>query len=339
MPTAEFDLIRRCFTRPPVHGAGEVSVVSLVSLGIGDDCAVLQPTPGQQWCVSTDTLVAGVHFFEDVDAARLGHKALAVNLSDLAACGATPRAFFLALSLPRAMAAKEAWCQSLAHGLFALADAHGAVLAGGDTTRGPLSLTLTVMGEVPQGQALLRSGARVGDEVWISGDLGGAYLGLQSRREPGRFALGPLFQAAIDRLECPQPRVALGQALRGIAHSAIDLSDGLVADLGHVARASGQADGPLHFELDFDRLPAHPALALLDDVQRQQAILAGGDDYELAFTAPVGAHAAVLAAAQASGTPVHCVGRVRPAQPAEAAVIVVADGQALAPPTGGFVHF
>ena len=227
MPLGEFDLIRRCFQRPDTHPS--------VAVGIGDDCAVLCPSPGQQWLVSSDMLVEGRHFLSTVAPERLAHKALAVNLSDLAACGATPRAFFLALALPRA---DVAWCDAFARGLFALADAHGIALAGGDTTAGPLNLCITVMGEAPAGQALLRGGARVGDEIWVSGQLGDARLALEVFR--GTQSLnGHDFDGVRQAMEMPTPRVALGQALRGIASAAIDVSDGFLGDLGHVLQASG----------------------------------------------------------------------------------------------------
>lgn len=266
MPPAslgEFELIRRFFDRP--------------GSGIGDDCALLSPTPGQQWLVSSDMLVEGRHFLSTVDPEALGHKALAVNLSDLAACGATPRAFFLALALPRA---DEAWLTGFARGLFQLADAHGIVLAGGDTTAGPLNLCITVMGEAPTGSALLRSGARVGDELWVSGELGDARLALEIIR--GR-AQGDL-AAVRERLERPTPRVELGQALRGIASSAIDLSDGLIGDLGHLLTASG-----VGATLKVDLLPRSARLAAQPEQTQRLCGLAGGDDYELLFTTPPGA--------------------------------------------------
>ncbi len=203
MPLGEFDLIRQFFTRRPACAV----------LGVGDDCALLSPTPGQQWAVSTDLLVEGRHFLSTVPPDRLGHKALAVNLSDLAACGATPVAFTLSLSLPRV---DEPWLKAFARGLFALADRVGIELVGGDTTAGPLTVGITVMGEVPPGQALLRSGAHVGDQLWVSGSLGDARLALEAFRSTVTLS-GSAFERVRLRMEQPEPRVSLGQALRGIA--------------------------------------------------------------------------------------------------------------------------
>ncbi|MGQ3052175.1 MAG: thiamine-phosphate kinase [Roseateles sp.] len=267
----EFDLIRRYFQRPATAG---------VDVGVGDDCAVLVPTPGARWLVSSDMLVEGRHFLSTVDPARLGHKALAVNLSDLAACGATPRGFTLALALPRV---DEAWLASFARGLWALADASACPLIGGDTTQGPLNICITVFGEAPPGQALLRSGARVGDEIWVSGRLGDARLALEVFR--GTVALdGAAFDGARVAMECPMPRLALGQALRGIATAAVDVSDGVLGDLGHILEASR-----VGARLDVDALPRSAVLAAQPAVVQRECLLAGGDDYEIIFTAPVGA--------------------------------------------------
>jgi len=271
----EFDLIRRFFQRPAADGAE-----AGVDVGIGDDCAVLVPTPGARWLVSSDMLVEGRHFLSTVDPARLGHKALAVNLSDLAACGATPRGFTLALALPRA---DEAWLAGFSRGLLALADASGCPLVGGDTTQGPLNLCVTVFGEAPAGQALLRRGARVGDEVWVSGKLGDARLALEVFR--GTVALDGLgLETVRAAMECPAPRLALGQALRGIATAAIDVSDGLLGDLGHILAASG-----VGASLAVDALPRSAVLAAQSPALQRECLLAGGDDYELVFTAPPGA--------------------------------------------------
>ncbi len=295
----EFDLIQRYFKSQSHPSADAVPV------GIGDDCAVINPTPGMQWLVSSDMLVEGRHFLSTVAPERLGHKALAVNLSDLAACGATPRAFTLALSLPRV---DETFLSGFARGLFALAQAHGIALVGGDTTAGPLNLCITVMGEVPRGQALLRRGARVGDDIYVSGQtLGDARLALEVFRGQASLASGAEFEQVRRAMECPQPRVQLGLALRGLAHSAIDVSDGLLGDLGHILKASG-----VGARLDVDALPRSAVLAGQDLALQRECGLAGGDDYELVFTAPSDAagRAAVAAAAAASGTPVQRIGAI-----------------------------
>ncbi len=298
----EFELIRRYFDRPGPAAPGVV-------LGVGDDCALLQPAAGQRLAISTDMLVEGRHFFPDVDPAALGHKALAVNLSDLAAMGARPLGFTLALALP---AADEAWLDAFSRGLFALADAAACPLVGGDTTRGPLNLCITVFGQVPPGQELRRSGAGAGDEVWVSGSLGDARLALEALL--GECELDPAVLARVRlRLERPTPRLALGMALRGIASAAADVSDGLCGDLGHILEASG-----VGAELELDALLA--AGALSDDLrtrpllQQQRCALAGGDDYELVFTAPAGLRQAVLQAARSAATPVTRLGRIT-AQP------------------------
>ncbi|MCV2370314.1 thiamine-phosphate kinase [Roseateles oligotrophus] len=315
----EFDLIKRFFVR-------EQSQAGVV-LGIGDDCAVLAPTPGMQCLVSTDMLVEGRHFLSTVDPERLGHKALAVNLSDLAACGAAPRAFTLALALPRA---DETWLSGFSRGLFALADAHGIALVGGDTTQGPLNISITVMGEAPAGMALLRSGARVGDDIYVSGQLGDARLALEVFR--GKLALsGEQFEQVRRAMECPQPRVPLGQALRGIAHSAVDVSDGLIGDLGHILQRSG-----VGARLDVDLLPCSAVLAAQAQAIRRECGLAGGDDYELVFTAAPEQRAAVLRAAEPSGTPVTLIGRIE----AELGLrLLDAQGQVLPHQFSSFDHF
>lgn len=298
----EFELIRRYFDRPGPAAPGVV-------LGVGDDCALLQPAAGQRLAISTDMLVEGRHFFPDVDPAALGHKALAVNLSDLAAMGARPLGFTLALALP---AADEAWLDAFSRGLFALADAAACPLVGGDTTKGPLNLCITVFGQVPPGQELRRSGAGAGDEVWVSGSLGDARLALEALL--GECELDPAVLARVrQRLERPTPRLALGLALRGIASAAADVSDGLCGDLGHILEASG-----VGAELELDALLASGALS--DDLrtrpllQQQRCALAGGDDYELVFTAPAGLRQAVLQAARSAATPVTRLGRIT-AQP------------------------
>ena len=299
----EFDLIARYFTRP----------ASRAALGVGDDCALLQPTAGTQLAISSDMLVEGRHFFANVDPAALGHKALAVNLSDLAACGATPLAFTLALALPQA---DEAWLAPFSRGLLALADNHGCELIGGDTTQGPLNICITVFGEVPvvngKSQALLRSGASAGDDVYVSGTLGDARLALDALR--GSLALPPdVLLQARRRMEEPTPRVALGQALRGVASAAIDVSDGLLGDLRHILKAS-RVGATLNTSVAIHLIAAcaHPACAtgLISLRKQLECVLAGGDDYELAFTAPAPARLAVQAAARQAGTPVTRIGRI-----------------------------
>ncbi|TDP72893.1 thiamine-phosphate kinase [Roseateles toxinivorans] len=312
----EFDLIKRFFTRP-----------STQVLGVGDDCALLAPTAGMQWAVSSDMLVEGRHFLSTVAPERLGHKALAVNLSDLAACGATPRAFTLALALPRI---DEAFLDGFARGLFALADAHGIELVGGDTTAGPLNICITVFGEVPPGQALLRSGAQTGDDVFVSGTLGDARLALEVFR--GTLSLlGDGFDSVRRAMELPQPRVALGQALRGLASSAVDVSDGMLGDLGHILQRSG-----VGATVQADSLPRSALLQTLPIELQRQFGLAGGDDYELVFTAPESTRAAVEAAAAGVGVAVTRVGRID-AEPGLR--LTDAQGQVLPARYGSFDHF
>ncbi len=325
----EFDLIARYFTRPTPRAV----------LGVGDDCALLQPKPGTQLAISSDMLVEGRHFFAAADPFALGHKALAVNLSDLAACGATPLAFTLALALPDV---NETWLQGFSQGLLALADAHGCELVGGDTTQGPLNICITVFGEVPvvngKSQALLRSGARAGDDVYVSGTLGDARLALDALRGTLVLPADLLAQARL-RLEQPTPRVALGQALRGVATAALDLSDGLLGDLGHILKASGVgATLDTSIAIQLIAACAHPACTtgLISLKKQLECVLAGGDDYELAFTAPPAARQAVLAAARLAETPVTRMGRID-AEPGLR--LVDAQGQRLSGHYSSFDHF
>lgn len=295
----EFDLIARYFTRPARRAV----------TGVGDDCALWQPQSGMQLAVSSDMLVEGRHFLSTVSAQRLGHKALAVNLSDLAACGARPLAFTLALSLPRV---DEAWLQGFSHGLFMLADAHGCELIGGDTTQGPLNICITVFGEIPPGDALLRGAAQAGDDIYVSGTVGDARLALEVFR--GSLSLdAELFEAARLRMEQPEPRVALGLALRGIANACIDISDGLVGDLGHIMKASG-VGAVLTTGWVADSAAISPALQSLPMSRRLDMALAGGDDYELLFTAAPDQAQAVQEAANDCDVPVTCIGRISAGQ-------------------------
>lgn len=297
MSLGEFDLIETFFQRPAGVGPHR-SVV-----GNGDDCAVIAPAAGMQLAMSTDTLVEGRHFLSTVSPARLGHKALAVNLSDLAACGAEPMAFTLALTLPRV---DEAWLKGFAKGLFDLADEHNCELIGGDTTGGPLSIGITVMGEVPAGQALLRSGARADDDIWVSGFPGNARLALEAFRGTLHPPLSSeTFEATRLAMERPDPRVALGVGLRGVASAAIDVSDGLLGDLGHVLRRSG-----VGASLCLDALPVSPWLAERAAELQLDCILAGGDDYELVFTASPTQRARVQALGASLGLVLSRIGRI-----------------------------
>jgi len=295
----EFDLIDRFFTSRFAHLAKEVP------LGIGDDCALLSGDGAHDLAVSSDTMVEGTHFFADVDPFKLGHKCLAVNLSDLAACGARPKAFTLALTLP---SLDEAWLEAFSSGLLALAQQHGCALIGGDTTRGPLNIGITIFGEVPKGQALKRAGAQVGDDLYVSGTLGDArwaLLGLQ-----GRVKMDPeTLKATRQRLEMPEPRVALGMALRGVAHAAMDLSDGLVGDLRHLLKASQKGA-----RIDVQRMLKSE---LLSNALRARApqdalemVLKGGDDYELLFSAPQAQRAHIELLAKRLALPLTAIGEV-----------------------------
>jgi thiamine-monophosphate kinase len=319
MSLGEFELIARYFERP----------VRRAVLGGGDDCALLQPGPGMQLAVSTDLLVEGRHFLSTVDPVRLGHKALAVNLSDLAACGAAPLAFTLSLAMPQAT---DAFLAPFSQGLLALADRFDIELVGGDTTAGPLTIGITVFGEVPAGQALLRSGARDGDDLWVSGTPGDARLALEVFR--GTLSLPEDdFLLARQAMEQPDPRVALGLALRGLASAAIDLSDGLLGDLGHLLRRSG-----VGATLRLDRLPASPMLARQSAALRQQCQLSGGDDYELLFTAKPHAAEQVLAAADGARTTVQRIGRIT--SPDKGLVLLDSEGRRIDPATwAAFDHF
>ena len=316
--TPEFDLIAKYFTRPVKNAA----------LGVGDDCALINVARDGELAISTDTLVSGVHFFADADPFKLGHKALAVNLSDLAAMGATPRYVTLALTLP---SIDTTWLDAFSRGFFALADAAGIELIGGDTTRGPLSLTLTVVGEVAAGLALRRDRAEVNDDIWVSGTLGDAALALKHLQREINLATG-VVEHALTRLHTPMPRNGLGSALVGCAGAAIDISDGLVADLGHICERSALAA-----EVEWMRVPQSPALISVPLALRQQCALAGGDDYELCFTANESQRAVIEAIADTCGIAVTRIGKMREGNPQ----VTVRD-ERRAPiemATAGFDHF
>ncbi|HWT37283.1 MAG TPA: thiamine-phosphate kinase [Paraburkholderia sp.] len=326
---SEFSLIDRFFAR---RASGSASP-ERAALGIGDDCALLAPPAGEMLAISTDMLVEGRHFFPDVDPKALGHKALAVNLSDLAAMGAKPQAFTLAFALPKADAD---WLAAFSDGLFDLAERHGCELVGGDTTGGPLNLCITVFGSVPPQAALRRDAAQPGDDIWISGTLGDARasLGVQRNEWSADASDAATFRRAMN---LPEPRIALGLALRGVARAALDISDGLAGDLMHILERSR-----VNATVDADALPRSDALRRLPaDIQRRCTI-AGGDDYELCFTAPPSARDAVVAAGQHARVSVTRVGTITPLDAAGAAPAISwrdASGAPLTLTLQGFDHF
>ncbi len=318
MPS-EFDLIRRHFTRATRH----------TDLAVGDDAALLRAALGTQLAVTTDMLVAGTHFFTDTAPEDLGWKTLAVNVSDLAAMGARPRWAFLALALPTA---DEAWIAALARGFFACADAHDIDLAGGDTTRGPLTLSVTLLGEVPRGEAITRGGARPGDDLWVSGQPGRAALGLAALK--GEAVLSAAGRATcIAALQRPHPRVALGIALRGLASAMLDVSDGLLGDLGHILEAS--RTGAL---IDVAALPLAELLATgADPALARRCLLGGGDDYELLFASPAARRAEVEALAARLGLALHRIGELS-AEPGQL-WLREPDGTLVRATPAGYDHF
>lgn len=312
----EFDLIARIRDRVPARAD--------VLLGIGDDAALLRVAEGQALVVSCDTLNAGVHFPLDAVPADIGHKALAVNLSDLAAMAAQPAWCTLSLSLPDA---DTDWLDGFLDGFLALAQTHGVALVGGDTTRGPLSICVTVHGLVPEALALRRSGAQAGDQLWLTGSVGDAAAALALRT-----STSPADPFLIARLHRPTPRVAAGLALRGLAHACIDVSDGLLADLGHVLAASG-----VGARVELARLPTSAALAAaFGETGRWPLQLAGGDDYELCFTAAPEQHEAIAAALAAVDTLAQVFGRITATPGLQ---VIAADGRAYVPARSGYQHF
>jgi thiamine-monophosphate kinase len=320
----EFELIERFFDRP----ARDAGVV----VGVGDDAAVLRVSPGHELVLAVDMMVEGRHFLAGTDPERLGHKILAVNLSDMAAMGARPRWALLAGALPDS---DPDWLGAFSRGLFALAESHGVDLVGGDTTRGPRNLCLTIAGEVPVGEAIRRAGARPGDDVWVSGELGGAMLALAALE--GRTTLAPDELVPLARrLERPEPRVALGIALRGTASAMLDVSDGLTGDLGHILDASA-----VGARIDLERIPCARALtARRQGPERELALaclLAGGDDYELLFTARNAARERVAAIAHEVGVPLTRIGKMTP--PETGLVVRAESGDALHALPRAFDHF
>lgn len=321
MPS-EFDLIKKHFTHATPR----------TLLGVGDDAALIKPSRGQVLAVAADMLVGGRHFFMDADPESVGHKALAVNLSDMAAMGAVPRWATLGIALPNA---DERWVAAMSKGFMALARKQGVDLIGGDTTKGPLNLCVQIIGEVPARQALRRDGAKPGDDIWVSGTLGDAALAVAARNKRIKLKSAEL-QAAQQRLDWPQPRVALGLALRGVARGAIDVSDGLLADLGHICERSKVAA-----VVAIECLPVSPLMKRYQELPAAQAaLLGGGDDYELCFTAAPAKRTAVEGAALKAKTKVTRIGRVIRAPEGACSVAVVdRDGLPLALQQKGFDHF
>jgi len=320
MALSEFELIRRFFTYPARHAV----------LGVGDDAAIVRARRGHELVVTTDMLVAGRHFHHDADPERLGRKALAVNLSDIAAMGATPRWATLALALPRADAR---WLAAFSRGFMRLARRYGVDLVGGDTTRGPLNICVQVVGEVPRGRALRRDGARAGDDVWVSGTLGDAALALVA----GRLGLALRDRRPLRlKLDVPVPRIGLGIALRGIARSAIDVSDGLIADLGHICERSSVAA-----VVDFARIPASATLKrYLRRPAARLALLAGGDDYELIFTAGRAKREAIARVSRRLHLRLTRIGRItRRRRGAPLVTVLDAAGRPITVTRGGYEHF
>lgn len=289
---AEFDLIAKYFTKPTPNA----------DLGVGDDAALIRVSPGYQLAISTDMSVVGTHFYADCPPEDVGWKSLAVNVSDLAAMGAQPKWMTLAIALPEQ---NHEWLSAFADGFFACAEEFGIDLIGGDTTRGPLNIAVQIMGEVPVGKSLLRSGAQVGDDIWVSGFIGSAALGLAHLQEKTMLPKD-VASVCMRALHHPQPRLALGLALLGVANSCIDISDGLLGDLGHILRASGVGAA-----LDLEAIPCLPFVsAALDLPVMQHAVLAGGDDYELCFTAPSSQYVQIQDISKSLGLPLTRIGHI-----------------------------
>lgn len=324
---SEFDLIRRYFTHPTRQTA----------LGVGDDAALVSVTGGMELAVSVDMLVAGTHFFADADPYQLGWKSLAVNLSDMAAMGALPKWATLAIALPQA---DESWIEKFANGFFACAGKYRVDLIGGDTTRGSLAISVQIMGEVPNGGALKRSGAKVGDEIWVSGRLGDAALGLAVLQ--GRYSLPEAeLGACLSALHTPHPRVELGLGLRQLANSAIDISDGLLADLGHILECSN-----VGAEISLTDVPCSDFVSdhlfvsgHLANKQVLAMVLAGGDDYELCFTAPAAHHDEITELSRELALPLSRIGQIINTAGDSALIIRGVNNEIINIKETGFEHF
>jgi thiamine-monophosphate kinase len=314
--TPEFNLIKEYFTHPMRH----------TNLGVGDDAALISVSAGMALAISADMLVVGTHFYSDCDAYLLGWKSLAVNISDMAAMGANPKWATLAIALPEI---NDAWLAEFSRGFFACADASSVDLIGGDTTRGPLTISVQIMGEVPVGKAIKRSGAKVDDEIWVSGNLGDAAMALAHIQGKHTLPIHAI-ETCSQALHVPQPRVKLGLALRDLANSAIDISDGLLADLGHILEQS-----KVGAKLELSHIP-HSQFANLGDTNILKMVLAGGDDYELCFTTPANNHSDILKLADSLGIPLSYIGQITGNTDL---VIHGLDGEILDIKETGFDHF
>ncbi|MBS5216807.1 thiamine-phosphate kinase [uncultured Sutterella sp.] len=324
----EFQIIEKFFTYQ-TFGAWK-------SQGVGDDCAIIDTGAGRI-AVTCDMMALGTHFLPDADPEDVGYKALAVNLSDLAAAGAVPRAFFLSIGLPRR---DDGWLADFSRGLMKLARESGCALLGGDTTRtpevqgrhAPVTISITAMGDLPAGMGLTRKGAKPGDDIWVSGTVGDAYAALKCRW--GAWSVMPDLEPELfARMDRPTPRIALGQALLGAASAAADISDGLLADLGHILERSG-----VSAEIEWEKIPTSVALQSMTPARQHEAALAGGDDYELIFTAPPSSAERIYEAGLLSGTPVTRIGRVIE-RTSRAVTVRTPDGLPVLLVTEGFDHF
>lgn len=324
----EFQIIEKFFTYQ-TFGAWK-------SQGVGDDCAIIDTGVGRI-AVTCDMMALGTHFLPDADPEDVGYKALAVNLSDLAAAGAVPRAFFLSIGLPRR---DDGWLADFSRGLMKLARESGCALLGGDTTRtpevqgrhAPVTISITAMGDLPAGMGLTRKGAKPGDDIWVSGTVGDAYAALKCRW--GAWSVMPDLEPELfARMDRPTPRIALGQALLGAASAAADISDGLLADLGHILERSG-----VSAEIEWEKIPTSVALQSMTPARQHEAALAGGDDYELIFTAPPSSAERIYEAGLLSGTPVTRIGRVIE-RTSRAVTVRTPDGLPVLLVTEGFDHF
>lgn len=318
-PLSEFDLIQRFFrTQSELMLANNPGSVKL---GIGDDCALLKTDPSEEMAITSDMLVSGRHFFEDANPEWLGWKALAVNLSDLAAMGAKPAGFTLALALPEP---NPAWLQAFSKGLFAIANAYSCPLIGGDTTAGPLNICITAFGSIPKDKAIRRSGALEGDDIWVSGTVGDARLALAALRHEIELSKEDL--ALIEaRMHQPIPRLDLGIALRGIANSALDISDGLLGDLKHILKESSKSA-----EIFLDRLPKSSTLLKQSQAIQNQCAASGGDDYELCFTAPSSKRDVITKISADLNIPLTQIGSIKSMQHSVPEIrIIDKDGKAL----------